>query len=430
MGRRAVTSPGQSGCAPRIGELRRNVVACIAAALAMGWLLPGWAAPPPRPVLKVGVSLALTGPDARWGVPILQGVELAIEDVNRRGGAGGHTLQAVVLDSAGPASPGEQGRASYERLINDPSVIAVVGPQTSREARAVVPLLGPANLATITPSATTFDVTDPALKDRFRPGGRASYFRTIGTDLTQGDAMARFAHASLGVRKVILIDDRLDFGVRVADAFARRAAALGVTVLGRRQLRPGQADYREELRQLGALGPDALYVGVRYEVGVKLARQIPGVLPSVHLLGPETLYNGAFPLQARTTGAEGWYVSNVGPDPVASAAAAGWADRFRSRFGSTPTSYALTAYTAVTVIADAVGRVVKRGLPLTRASVRDAIAATRLPDALTGPLSFDSDGDLERPAVSIYQVRGGALYHTGTILSTNVKFGEGAGSRP
>ena len=274
-------------------------MACIAAALATGWLLPGWAAPPPRPALNVGVSLDLTGPDARWGVPILQGVELAIEDVNRRGGAGGHPLQAVVLDSAGPAPPGQQGRASYERLIKDPSVIAVVGPQTTREARAVVPLLGPASLATITPSATTFDVTDPALMNRFRPDGRASYFRTIGTDLTQGDAMARFAHARLGVRRVIVIDDRLNFGLRVADVFARRAAALGITVLGRRQLHPVQADYREELRQLGAQGPDALYVGVRYEVGVKLARQIPGILPSVHVLGPETLYNGAFPLPGR-----------------------------------------------------------------------------------------------------------------------------------
>ena len=153
-----------------------------------------------------------------------------------------------------------------------------MGPQTSREARAVVPLLGPANLATITPSATTFDVTDPALKERFRPDGRASYFRTIGTDLTQGDAMARFARARLGVRRVVLIDDGFEFGVRLANTFARRAAALGITVLGRRQLSHLRADYREELRGVGVLGPDALYVAVGYAVGVKLARQIPEVL--------------------------------------------------------------------------------------------------------------------------------------------------------
>ena len=114
-----------------------------------------------------------------------------------------------------------------------------------------------ASLATITPSSTTFDITDPAFKEQFRPGGRAVYFRTVGTDLTQADAMARFAHTSLGVRRIILVEDRSDFGARVVDAFARRAAALGMTVLDRWQLRWMGQDYRDGLRRLGTLSPDA-----------------------------------------------------------------------------------------------------------------------------------------------------------------------------
>ena len=65
-------------------------------------------------------------------------------------------------------------------------MVAVVGPQTSGEGRAVAALLSRADLATLTPSATTFDITDPELRDHFRPGGRAVYFRTVGTDLAQG----------------------------------------------------------------------------------------------------------------------------------------------------------------------------------------------------------------------------------------------------
>src|SRR5262249_24474104 len=150
-----------------------------------------------------GVSLALTGTEARYGVPILHGVQLAAEDVNERGGAGGHALETLALDSAGPGIEGISGsrRASnFERFIGDPAVVAAIGPQTSGEPRAVAPLLSRAGLATITPSATTFDITDPALRDRFRPGVRIVFFRTIGTDLAQGEAMARFAQARLGVR--------------------------------------------------------------------------------------------------------------------------------------------------------------------------------------------------------------------------------------
>jgi branched-chain amino acid transport system substrate-binding protein len=360
---------------------------------------------------------------------MLRGVQLAVEDVNRRGGAGRHPLETLLLDSSAPGadtlSRQHATAARYERFIADPAVVAAVGPQTSGEGRAVAALLSRADLATITPSSTTFDITDPTLRARFRPGGRAVYFRIVGTDVTQGDAMARFAHARLAVRRVVVIHDGSAFGERTIETFVRRAAQLGITVLARRLLNWTKQDYREDLREVAALKPDALYVGVRLAVGVKLARQIPGVLPDVHLLGTESLYNRAFPIQARATGAEGWYVMNVAPDPAASPATAAWADRYRSRFGTEPSGYSLTAYTAVTVIADAVGRVVKRGQPVTRASVRDAIAAARLPEALSGPVSFDPNGDLEHPAVSIYRVTSGAFQHVETILSTEAKSGSG-----
>ena len=76
------------------------------------------------------------------------------------------------------------------------AVVAVIGPQSSLDGRAVAALVNRADLATVTPSATTFDVTDPALAATFRPTGRATYFRTVGTDLTEGAAMARFAQHS------------------------------------------------------------------------------------------------------------------------------------------------------------------------------------------------------------------------------------------
>jgi len=373
----------------------------------------------------VGVSLAVTGPGAEWGAPMLQGVQLGVEDVNRRGGAGGHPLELVVRDSATPGldtlARQQAVARQYAELVADPTVVAVIGPQSSLEGRAVAPLVNRADLATVTPSATTFDITDPTLTATFRPSGRATYFRTVGTDLTQGVAMARFAHATLGVRRVIVIDDGVGFGVRTADVFERTARTLGMTILERRQINWIQADYREELRQLGALKPDAAYLGVRYGVGVKLARQLPEALPGVRLLGTEIQYNRAFPLQARATGAEGWYVSNVGPDPAASPAAAGWVARFRGRFGAEPTSYAMTAYTAVIVVADAVGRVASGGRPVTRQAVRDAIQATRLSDGPSGGVAFDRDGDLERSVVSIYQIRGGVFYLAETMESRSVK---------
>jgi branched-chain amino acid transport system substrate-binding protein len=408
-------------------QTRRRVIAGAILAGSMVLTPRAEAAPPRRPPLKIGVSLALTGPDAWWGVPMLRGVELAIEDVNRGGGTGGHALETVRLDSGASRqdtlSRGHATASHYERLIADPAVIAAIGPQTSAEGRAVAALLSRADLATITPSATTFDITAPAFEGRFRPGGRVVFFRTVGTDLAQGEAMARFARQHLGIRRIILVDDYSEFGARMVETFERHAAAAGITVLARWRPAWSNEDFRPKLRELAGLGPDALYVGVRLAVGIRLARQIPEILPSVRLLGTEAFFNNGFPIQARGMGAEGWYVANVAPHLPAGA----WAEGFRRRFGDAPSSYSLTAYTAVTVIADAVDRIVRRGQPVTRARVREAIGSTRLPDALSGSVAFDRNGDLERPAVSIYQIRNGGFHHVTTIVTGGARVGAEAG---
>lgn len=402
------------------GRTSALVVTLAASLGSLGWSasLGMGASPAPRPAVKVGVSLAVTGTEARWGVPMLHGIQLAVEDVNAGGGAGGRALETSVLDSAGLGVEGisrARGTSNFEQFIGDPAVVAVIGPQTSGEARAVAPLLSRAGLATITPSATTFDLTDPALRDRFRPGGRTVFFRTIGTDLAQSEAMARFAHARLGARRLVLVDDGTDFGVRLILTFARQARALGMTVLAQSRITGASGDYRAELRELRALDPEALYFGGGQQVGLKLARQVAEVLPSVHRLAAESLLDRAFPVQAGAA-AEGWYVSNVAPpDPRVGPAATAWADRFRRRFGDAPSSYALTGYTAARVIADAVARVARRDQAISRTRVREAIQATRLFDTPQGVVAFDSNGDLERPVVSIYQVRSGAFHHIETV---------------
>jgi ABC-type branched-subunit amino acid transport system substrate-binding protein len=181
-----------------------------------------------------------------------------------------------------------------------------------------------------------------------------------------------------------------------------------------------QQESRVELRELETLKPDARYAGRAVRHGANLARQIHEFLPAVHLLGTASLYNGAFPIQVGAMGAEGWSVTNVARDAAASRTTAAGSDRCRRRFGTEPSRDSVTASTGATVIAIPVHRVVQRGWPVTRASVRGAITASRLPDALSGPIAFDPDR-VEHPAVSVYQVQSSAFRHVETILPAGVK---------
>ena len=73
-----------------------------------------------------------------------------------------------------------------------------------------------------------------------------------------------------------------------------------------------------------------------------------------------------------------------------------------------PTNYAITAYNAVLVIADAVQRSAAGGKTPTRGALRDAIQATKL-DSIQGPIAFDGNGDILTRTVSIYQWRDGEI---------------------
>src|SRR5215471_13675020 len=146
-------------------------------------------------VIKVGITLPLTGADAEGAILIKNGALLAIEEANAKGGVGGYKIEPVIYDS-GTATAGQydpaQAATNTRKLVADPAVVANIGPEMSGEGKAMAPILSEADLATITPSSTNPDITDPAFAGQFKPKGRAIYFRTVTTDAFQGPNMANY----------------------------------------------------------------------------------------------------------------------------------------------------------------------------------------------------------------------------------------------
>src|SRR5512132_3494389 len=215
-------------------------------------------------VVKIGFSLPLTGADADGADAILKGAQMAIAEINAKGGAGGYKLEAVVSDSATPAAgqyDPAQAATNYKKFIADSLVLAAVGPVMSGEGKAVSPILSESDMATITPSSTNPDITDPKFKSQYRPKGKAVYFRNVTTDAFQGPNMANYLFHQLKAKNVYVLDDSGAFGVGIADSFERRAKELGVKVLGRDRLDPKEADYKTILTKIKGLNPDTLYYG-------------------------------------------------------------------------------------------------------------------------------------------------------------------------
>ena len=388
--------------------LRRGFIGALAMLLAVGLLvvLPGGGSAQQK-VLKIGMSLPITGADKDSADAIQKGAQMAIDEINAKGGVAGYKLESMVFDSATPAAgqyDPAQAATNYRKFIADSTVVAAVGPVMSGEGKAISPIISEADMATITPSSTNPDITNPAMKSQYRPKGKAVYFRTVTTDAYQGPNMANHAFHNLKAKKIYVLDDGGAFGVGIADSFQKRATELGMQVLGRDRLDPKEADYKTILTKIKGMNPDALYYGGVQQAGVKLARQAYEVMPTVHKLGSDGIYDLDFPNQAGKAAANGWWASNASPDMLSDPKAETWITKFKTAFKREPTNYAITAYNGTMVIADAIDRVVKAGKPVNRANVRDAMEQTKLTNTLQGPIEFDENGDIKYKVVSLYQV--------------------------
>ena len=131
-----------------------------------------------RPVLQIALAVLLTGTtsscdnsttalnigvlhdsQSRNGAPTVQPAQLAVEQINAKGGLSvkgqKHTIQLIVMDSG---STPVQAMKAAQKLISD-NVVAIIGPNTSRTAIPVAGLAENAKVPLITPIATHVDIT-------------------------------------------------------------------------------------------------------------------------------------------------------------------------------------------------------------------------------------------------------------------------------
>ena len=395
---------------------RRALAALLASALPAG---PGRS--PARAAerrVTMGITLPLTGASAEDATSMLHGAVLAIEEANQAGGPGGYQVEIVSLDN-GTATAGQydpaQAAVNARKLVADKSVVGVVGPMNSGSGKAQAAIFSQGNLATVTPSSTNPELSDPKFAAIYRPAGPPIYFRTVTTDAYQGPNMANFMARELKINSVYVLDDSGAYGAGLADAFQARAVKRGMTVLGRDRVDPTLSDYTALLTKIRALGPQALYCGSSALAGVKLVKQSYDILPHLVKAGGDGMHQVSILTGAGFPAAEGWYSTTAAPHALDDKLVQPWIDRFTKRWGTPPTDYSITAYDAAEVVLAALRSVAASGAPITRAAVRDAIQAGRV-DTLQGPIAYDANGDLQSHVVSVFQARYDPKYPLNDII--------------
>ena len=385
---------------------RRSLFACLSTTALVAAFAGSDLAHAADKTVKVGINLPFTGADAHDAELIKDGALLAIDEANAQGGVAGYKIDVLLLDD-GTATAGQydpaQAATNARKMVSDKTVVAAIGPQMSGSGKAMSPIFSQGDLATITPSSTNPDITDPKFAGQYRPKGKAIYFRTVTTDAFQGPNMANYYADVLKVKSVYVLDDSGAYGVGIADTFQAQAEKRGIKVLGRDQLNPREADYATTLTKIKSLNPDALYYGGVAQAGVKVVKQASDILPQMIKGGGDGLYGAEILRGAGFPAAEGWYATIAAPDILENPEAAPVIERFAKKYGQQPENYSITAYDAALIILDAVKRVAASGKEVTREAVRDAMQTAQV-KTLQGEITFDENGDLRNREISVFRI--------------------------
>jgi branched-chain amino acid transport system substrate-binding protein len=381
--------------------------AALAGIAVMATVMAGARALGADKVVKIGMDLSLTGADSEGAIRIRNGIMMAIDAVNEGNGIPGYKIEPMLLDdgtsTAGQYDPA-QAATNARKMVSDQDVVGALGPEMSGAGKAMAPILSMGGLATITPTSTNPDISDPKFAQQFRPAGKPIYFRTVTTDAYQGPNMANFYADGLKVKSVYILDDSGAYGVGMADAFEKQARVKGLNVLGRDRLDPKAADYTAILTKIKSLNPDAIYYGGVGQAGVKLAKQAYDIIPNVikgggdGVVGPTMLTAVGYPAN------EGWYGTIASPHVVGDQKAQSFVDAYFHKYNRAADDYTITAYDAALVMIDAIKRVAASGKPVTREAVRDAVQAANVP-TIQGIIAFDENGDLKDRTVSVFQIQ-------------------------
>ena len=207
---------------------------------AMLFANPVFAAAP----LKIGALFAVTGPAAFLGEPERNSAKMVVDEINKAGGVKGRKLELVSYDTAGDATKAVQ---LATKLIKDDNVVAIIGPSTTGETMAVIPVAEKYKVPLISCSAG-IKITDPVKK---------WVFKTAQNDtLAVGRIYEQLQKQKLSKVAILTVSD--GFGSSGREQLKAQAAKFGITIVSDDTYGPKDTDMTSQLTKFRGIKPDAI----------------------------------------------------------------------------------------------------------------------------------------------------------------------------
>lgn len=342
--------------------------------------------------VRVGVFMSLTGTTANFGISSVNGIKLAAEEVNAKGGINGKQIELLVQDDRSDAS---EAATIVTKFVTQDQVHAILGEVASSRSIAAAPIAQNAKIPMLTPSSTNPEVTK---KGDF-------IFRSCFIDPVQGAAIAQFAAKTLNAKSAaIMVDRKNDYSTGLEEVINDTFTRMGGKIVATQSYQEGDQDFNAQLTSLKGANPEVIFVpGYYNDVGL-IAKQARDKGITVPLVGGDG-WDSTQLYAIGGTALNGSYFTNHYSPYDTDAKVQKFVNDYKAKYGSIPDALAATAYDAAHIMFDAI----KRSKSLNGPDIRDALAATKEYPGVTGNVTFNQNRDAVKPIVMI-EIKDGGLY--------------------
>ena len=327
-------------------------------------------------------------PEKDFGMRMLHGAQLAVEEANAHGGYGGIPFKLMlhndydnwqaktVYGDDRPTDPSIWGSPSDEtvKMIYDDQDWAIFGSISSESTHIALRVALKAEIPIVNSAST-----DPTIPETYIPW----YFTDLQDDRVQGLTLARHIYTELGLKRVALLRVNSRYGRFGVLKFRDASRRLGHPVVIEQKFMPGDTDFTRALKIIQSSRADAIVLWTDEAPAANILKQMKALGMTQRVFGSYRTIGSELLAEAGPA-AEGFEA--VFPyDPTRTDAK--WVDfseRFETRFHEKPEQFASLAYDAMNAL---LSSICKAGL--NRARIHDALADLEEYDGVTGRMVFD-----------------------------------------
>jgi branched-chain amino acid transport system substrate-binding protein len=376
---------------PSVAAWLGTVVALVAAV--------AWAAAPQGVTdteVVIGTHQDLSGPIAVWGVPVRNGMQMAVDEINAAGGIHGRTLRLVVEDSG--YDPKKAVLATQKMLSRD-QIFIMAGAMGTPTVLASMPLVLQKGLPHVFPLTAATQMHEPHDKLKFALFTPYIHAMRAGT---------RWFVQTKGKKTVCIMHQDDEFGLNVKRGVEEQLRAMKLDLASVTTYKRGATDFSSQIAKLRADGCDLVTLGtiVRETIGARAEARKLGwpvdMLGSTAAYAPEVVALGK-------EAVEGFYAMGQTPIPyydTASPAVKKWMDAYQARFGTEANIQSVAGYNVVMVTAQGLKNA---GRTLTADTFVDGLHKIKGYTDLFGgaPVAFSPDDHLGTKTAFVAQIRDG-----------------------